>query len=170
MIVRSLFGNVYLEKTRASTRRCWLRIRNSITQRQCVNQKHSLLLNSFCANTQLPHKTSRLGKYQFYTMHTQSFSPYYYTLYVRREESKILKVVPSNIQNLFSDPISLTVWYLYDGSKRTDCEACQLATTRFPRQEKIEECRRANFGLEAKIKAVCPNRAGDSIHSTGFPS
>ncbi len=117
MIAGSLLNDAHLQKTRASTQRCRLRIRDSAAQRQYVDWKHSVHINPFCANTRLSHETSRPGEYQFYTMYTDSFSSYHSTWYIRRETSKFLKVVPSNIQDLLTNPISLAVWYLDDGSK-----------------------------------------------------
>lgn len=172
MIVGSLLGDAHMQKTRASTQRCRLRVCHNVAQRRYVDWKHSILLDPFCTNTQLPYETSRPGEYQFYTMYTNSFSSYHSTWYMRREASKYLKVVPSNIQELLTDPISLAVWYLDDGSKRKDCEACRLATMGFSHRENIElvECLRANFGLEAKVGAFYPNRVGGPLYGLSFSS
>lgn len=172
MIVGSLLGDAHLQKTRSGTGRCRLRICHSLAHREYVDWKHTVLLNPFCANTQPLHETSRPCEYQFYTMYTDSFSSYHSTWYVRGEASKFLKVVPSNIQDLLTDPISLAVWYLDDGSKRKDCEACRLATMGFSHQENIElvECLRANFGLKAKVEAVYPNRVGGPLYGLSFQS
>lgn len=58
------------------------------------------------------------------------------------------------------DPISLAVWYLDDGSKKSDCAACRLATLNICNLETLQgftleenmalvECLRSNFGIEA---------------------
>lgn len=47
-----------------------------------------------------------------------------------------------------------------------------MATMGFSLEEKIElvECLRANFGLEAKVEAVYPNRVGGPLYGLSFLS
>lgn len=110
MIVGSLLGDAHSQGSRSGTGRCRLGICHSLAERGYVDWKHTVLLNPFCANTQPPHETSRPCEDQFHTMYTDSFSSYHSTWYVRGEALKSLKVVPSNIQDLLTDPISLAVW------------------------------------------------------------
>lgn len=82
------------------------------------------------------------------------------------------KVVPSDIQDLLVDPISLAVWYLDDGSKRGDCEACRLATQGLTLEEKMAlvEWLRANFGTEAKIDVWSLKSAERKLYGLSLPS
>lgn len=79
-------------------------------------------------------------------------------------------MVPSYIGDLLVDPISLAVWYLDDGSKRADCEACRLATQGFTLEENmvLVECLRSNFGIEARVGAT--RGAGGRLYGLSIPS
>jgi len=41
-------------------------------------------------------------------------------------EIRYVKTVPANLNKLLTDPLALAVWYLDDGTKRTDTESCRL--------------------------------------------
>ena len=86
--------------------------------------------------------------------------------------SRFRKVVPDNIQDLLVDPISLAVWYLDDGSKRSNCTACRLATQGFSLVENmaLTECLGINFGIEAKIDTWMVRRPGRPIYGLSLPS
>lgn len=116
MIVGSLLGDAHLQKTKGSTQRCRLRMCHSVAQRQCVDWKHSLLLNPFCANTRAlqsdatSHRTSRPGEHQSCIMYADSPSPCHSTWYIEGEALESLKVAISNREELLTDPISLAAW------------------------------------------------------------
>lgn len=79
------------------------------------------------------------------------------------------------------DPISLAVWYLDDGSKKSDCAACRLATLNICNLETLQgftleenmalvECLRSNFGIEAtpgggrgESCTASPSQAGTGV-------
>lgn len=169
VIVGGLLGDLHIQKTSATTERCRLRICHSMAQREYVDWKHEVLRGPFCARTKPPFETARPGEYLFYTMYMDQFLPYRSEWYMRGELG-FRKVVPSNIGDLLVDPISLAVWYLDDGSKRSDCAACRLATQGFTLEENMAlvECLRSNFGIEAKVGTW--RRAGGELYGLSLPS
>lgn len=63
------------------------------------------------------------------------------------------KIVPRNIFKLLTSPISLAVWYMDDGYKRTDNSGLYLCTSGFTKLEnlRLKECLFTNFGLETNL-------------------
>ena len=62
------------------------------------------------------------------------------------------KIVPDDIENLLTDPLSLAVWIMDDGYKRNDCDAVRISTESFSLQEHqlLIKCLKLNFGLHAR--------------------
>jgi len=63
------------------------------------------------------------------------------------------KIVPKNIKQLLTSPLSLAVWHMDDGYKRNDCNAFRINTDSFSREEHelLRETLRANFGIQSSI-------------------
>lgn len=63
------------------------------------------------------------------------------------------KVIPVNIDELLTDNLSLAVWYMDDGYKRTDCSGLYLCTSSFSDRDHdlLRSCLKHNFGLETNI-------------------
>ena len=63
------------------------------------------------------------------------------------------KVVPHNILELLIEPLSLAVWYMDDGHKRTDCSALRLNTQSYSVGEQVmlQDCLLKNFGVRVNI-------------------
>lgn len=63
------------------------------------------------------------------------------------------KIVPKNICKLLTSPVSLAVWYMDDGYKRTDNSGLYLCTSSFTNEDNIllQNCLFDNFGLETNL-------------------
>ena len=88
-----------------------------------------------------------------------SLSQYHTAWYQRRgPDSRTIKIVPVNIKQLLVDPIALAVWYLDDGTKRDNCNACRFATQSFSLNENelLVSCLKDNFGLVVTIETWHP--------------
>jgi hypothetical protein len=70
------------------------------------------------------------------------------------------------------DPIALAVWYLDDGTKRSDCNACRKATQSFSLNENelLALYLKDNFGLVATIETWHPTTSNKDIHGLCLPS
>ncbi len=72
------------------------------------------------------------------------------------------KVVPRNIIDLLTDPITLAVWFMDDGKRRPDCRGFFFDTLSFTvnDQECLQKCLARNFALtETKL-----HWNGDGFH------
>ena len=61
--------------------------------------------------------------YQFATRSTPALNPYFTIFYELRS-----KQIPENIGEMLVSPLSLAVWYMDDGGRRTDCRSGYLNT------------------------------------------
>lgn len=63
------------------------------------------------------------------------------------------KTIPPNINKILVDPLSLAIWYMDDGYKRTDESGVYLCTSAFGYQEHslLRDCLERNFGLLSNI-------------------
>jgi hypothetical protein len=66
------------------------------------------------------------------------------------------KIVPQDIHRLLRSPLSLAVWYMDDGARRTDCQALRLHTNSFTLEEQhlLRETLASNFNIEVTIHRV----------------
>ena len=143
VVVGGLLGDLHTQRTTASTQRCRLRVCHSIGQREYVYWKYTVLREPFCKSVKPPHETARPGEYVFYTMYRDEW--------YKNDGNGFRKRVPEKIDTLLVDPISLAVWYLDDGTKRGDSDACRLATQGFSLQENqaLSNCLWTNFAIHA---------------------
>jgi hypothetical protein len=63
------------------------------------------------------------------------------------------KIVPTNIKSIFHSNLALAVWYLDDGSLKTDCKAFKLHTNNFTFNEVefLKDTLELNFGVKSKL-------------------
>jgi len=171
VVVGGLLGDLHIQKTTASTQRCRLRVCHNIAQRDYVDRKYAALKEPFCKGVKPPHETARPGEYVFYTMYRDEFLPYRDEWY-RDDGSGLRKRVPNTIDTLLVDPISLAVWYLDDGTKRNDSDACRLATQGFSLQENkaLSNCLWTNFAIHASIDTWILARAREPLYGLSIQS
>jgi hypothetical protein len=82
---------------------------------------------------------------------------------------KYRKIVPENLSDYLKDPISLMVWYLDDGTLRTDSGACRIATQSFTEEENwiLQDCLQKNFNVKSVIEKWPDNQYNLSIPTRG---
>ncbi len=92
--------------------------------------------------------------YRFSTLSITTFNQYHSLFYVSKR-----KIVPKNIKNLLTNPLSLAVWYMDDGFRRLDCNGVYLCTSAFTHEEHLLllETLKMNFNLDAKVHFAAGN-------------
>jgi hypothetical protein len=87
----------------------------------------------------------------------------FYRLFYRKQR----KILPKEIKQLLDTPLSLAVWYMDDGARRTDCNALRLHTNSCTllENEVLQEILYQNFSIKAKI-----HKAGDKNHVLYIPA
>lgn len=85
------------------------------------------------------------------------------------------KIIPKNIDNLLTSPLSLAVLYMDDGGRRNDCYGSFLNTLSFTKEEnvRIKHCLKKRFGIDSRIHWVgdgyriyIPSREAKSFSNT----
>ena len=150
ILVGSLLGDGFLEYRYRYPR---LRISHSLKQKDYVDWLYSEF-KDFC--TEKPHRTDRLDErngriyshYLFSTRISPVFMKYQKIFYPNGK-----KIVPKNIISLLKSNISLAIWYMDDGFKRTDCSSLYLCTSGFTLEEQkfLQEILYKLYGFETKI-------------------
>ncbi|MDO8498264.1 MAG: LAGLIDADG endonuclease [bacterium] len=150
ILIGLLLGDGHMEYRYTYPR---LRITHSLKQKDYVNWLYSQF-KEFC--TQEPHEMKRVDSrtnntyywYLFSTRTTSAFLEYYRMFYPKGK-----KVVPKNIEQLLSSKLSLGIWYMDDGFKRSDCDSLYLCTSGFTLEEQIflQGILQKKYGLETKI-------------------
>lgn len=91
------------------------------------------------------------GQFYFYSSHLDDMTKLQETFYKNRK-----KIVPDNIKDLLTSPLSLAVWFMDDGTldyRYKDHCAFHLCTNCFTREEtkKLIEVLKDNFGIVASL-------------------
>lgn len=150
IIVGSLLGDGTIESRWATPR---LRFGHGIRQKEYLFWKYEELKNLVNRPPRLMHVWHRgMGKtYESWHFSTRSF-PALKEFYGHFYESG-RKRVPELIQNLLIHPLSLAVWLMDDGYKRSDCNAIRLNTDAFSDsdQYRLVDTVAKNFGVQARI-------------------
>ncbi len=148
IVVGKILGDGTLEKNGKYSR---LRICQSVKQKDYVYWVHEEL-KPFVTNK------IRISKQRSYRKATNQLRFDTYSLPIFEEYRKAFyegrkKVIPSSIENLITDPITLAVWYMDDGYKRTDNSGLYLCTSSFTDMENLvlKNCLYKNFEIDTNI-------------------
>jgi hypothetical protein len=140
VLTGTLLGDSFIQHTSSHAGTCRLRFYHCIQQAEYCKWKREVFIN-FCNKTKPPYVSQRHNnKGSFaalvaYTEYRKEFKPIHTMWYSKNIHQKWSKRVPATIKNLLKDPLGLAVWYLDDGTYRTDCESARLATQGFTFQE-----------------------------------
>lgn len=165
VFVGSLLGDAHIQKSSSNTGKCRVRFCHSGKQKQFVDWKYEIFKTPFCEQTKAPYFENRRREtpggsdYLFYTSYRNEFieahSSWYVDSSIDGVKPKFVKQIPLNISEiLHKRPLSLAVWFLDDGSKRSDTESCRIASQSFSKNEHklLQDCLFENFGISAGIE------------------
>lgn len=148
VLIGSLLGDTHIEYNGA--KRCRVRFDHTLYQFEYLQWKHQMF-QPF---------SGPIKRYTVYDKRTQKsyekartcthpiFNSFRETFYQERK-----KIVPAAIQSIFHSKLALAVWYLDDGSLKTDCKAFKFHTNSFTTAEVqlLQECLQLNFGRKSKL-------------------
>nr|ACZ52950.1 endonuclease-like protein [Bryopsis hypnoides] len=150
LIIGTLLGDGFLQKRAQKVR---LRICHSYRQKEYVDWKYRVL-RSFCERTQPPKKFIRqIGTdYLFATQSEKNFV-YYHNLFYQKQQQRYVKIIRPELIQEMQSCLSLAVWWMDDGSARTDCNAGRLATQSYSLEEHqiLQQCLMTNFEINSAI-------------------
>ena len=151
VLLGTLLGDGIMELNRRYPR---LRIDHSIKQKQYVEWKYNIFRNLTTREIKqffqkLDFRTGKkYGHYKFDTISTSLLTKFYKMFYVNGK-----KQVPNNILKVLRNPLSLAVWYMDDGYKRSDCNALRISTDSFTLKEQrlLQKCLERNFKIKTNL-------------------
>jgi hypothetical protein len=150
VLIGTLLGDGCLERNGPNVR---LRVDHSITQEALVLWKQQILEELDPSRTRIVRrKHYRTGKEQanlrFVTATAATLNPYFELFYGEGE-----KGVPAAIDTLLTSRLSLAVWYMDDGGKRSDCIGGYLNTNAFSVDDvqRLRESLSNNFAVETAL-------------------
>lgn len=129
------------------------RVDHSIKQKEYVKWKYDIFQNltlsgiKYCFQKLDSRTGKRYSHCKFSTISIPLLEKFYQMFYVDGK-----KQVPKNILNLLIDPLSLAVWYMDDGYKRSDCNALRISTNSFTKYEisLLQTALKKNFDIKSK--------------------
>lgn len=129
-------GHLQLSPNQKTTR---LRFNHSMKQADYVKWQYDEL-DWLCNGVSEPKAIIEQNQYPIcraYTAYRSELTPYHSLTYktTNQPNRKFIKVLPENLREYLTDPESLMVWYLDDGTLRLDGGACRLATQSFTLSE-----------------------------------
>lgn len=150
IVVGCLLGDGHLELNGRNVR---LRLDQGLKQRRYLFWKYTELKNLCPSPPRVVEGWhANVGKV-YRRWHVSTFSlPLLNNLWQVFYRSK-RKVVPKTINDLLTDPISLAVWFMDDGYKRSDCNAFRFNTDCYARGEQalLQACLKRNFSLATTL-------------------
>ncbi len=183
ILTGGLLGDLHIQKTPASTQRCRLRFCHSAKQKEFLDWKYEIFKKEFCQKTKAPFLEARnredwRNDYLFYTSYRDEFIEPHLLWYPVIDNpdpdigQQFVKKIPLNIVEILTDPLALAVWYLDDGTKRSDTESCRIATQSFSKQEHelLQECVKENFDISVKIEDWGRKKSGEPVYSLAILS
>lgn len=180
LLTGGLLGDLHIQQTSSSTGRCRLRFCHSANQKEYLDWKYSIFKDPFCEKTKLPFVEKRKDRsdYLFYTSYRDEFIEPHSLWYSVIESpdpdigQRIVKKIPLNLEEELINPLALAVWYLDDGTKRSDTESCRIATQSFSKDEHelLQNCLKNNFDISAKIEDWGRTKSGEIAYSLAILS
>jgi hypothetical protein len=179
IILGNVLGDGHLQ-IRPGEKSCRLRFTHGMGQAEYTRWQYRNL-DWLCKGTKEPYETKTKKGYSECIAYTSSrpellrYHDFFYKP-TGLEKPKYRKIVPEALIETLTDPLSLMVWYLDDGTLRPDGGACRLATQSFTESENeiLQTCLKKNFGVKANIEKwnnqynlSIPTRGG---HSKNFLS
>ena len=180
IILGTILGDGHLAMLKTGAR---LEINHSEKQQPYVLWKHKELSGMVLAR---PHRIeiydSRYAKKYIQWRFKSIVHPYLTEIYSSFYRKNGRKIVPENISDILTSPLSLAVWFMDDGGRRNDCYGLFLNTLSFTKPEHaiLQKCLRKNFSLDTRLHWIkdgyrlyipsnCAKRFCEIVHSHMLP-
>ena len=157
LLIGAILGDSHVERNKLLHYRrdynCRVRFDHATRQRKYVCWKQKMLFPHAGKLTELQVVDKRTKKtyykIRFNTLTSAFFNKYHDLFYRDR-----VKCVPANIEQLLVSDLALAVWYLDDGSLRTDCKGFRLHTNNYPLDGVVllQHALLSNYGITSRIQ------------------
>lgn len=159
LLVGAILGDSHVERNGSN---CRVRFEHATRQREYVYWKHKMLSPHAgkVTETQVTDKRTKKTycKTRFNTLTRAYFNKYRDLFYTNQ-----VKCVPTNIEQLLVSDLALAVWYLDDGSLRTDCKAFRLHTNNYTFESVVllQRTLLSNYGITCGIQKQDANKRAE---------
>lgn len=179
VLIGGLLGDLHIQKGKTQVGTCRLRFCHSTKQKEFVDWKYEVFKKDFCQTTKpLFIESKTRHDYLFYTSYKKEFIAPHSSWYSIIENpdpdigQQFVKKIPLNIADILTDPLALAVWYLDDGTKRSDTNSCRIATQFFLKEEHklLQNCLYQNFHVDVKIEDWGRSKSGEVLYSLAILS
>jgi len=150
ILIGFLLGDGHLEKNGDNVR---LRIEHKENQENYLKWKQLEFKNLSCGKSRLVCKIDKRNNKMYKSWHFSTYSLEIFNSYQQKFYKNRIKIIPKNIIELMFSPLSLAIWFMDDGHKRTDCNALRLSTDSFRlyEQKLLLKCLKINFGINSRL-------------------
>ena len=150
ILIGTILGDGHLEQNGKGVR---LRVDHGIKQKDYVVWKYERFRN---LSPSEPRIIKAFHKKEMKTYERFHFSTYSNGVFQEWRDlfyKDRIKIIPENIKEIFTSPLSLAVWMMDDGYKRNDCNALRLNTDLFQYEEQkiLVDCLKENFDVDSTI-------------------
>lgn len=148
VLIGSILGDAYIEKNGLN---CRVVFEHSMHQYDYLVWKYNIFqpytTNIVCYDVFDKRTNKRYFKARFKTLTKSFFNSYKQLFY-----DQGIKICPANLSTFLTSSLTLAVWYLDDGSLRTDCKAFRIHVNCFSLEEVnlLKQILLEQFGIESK--------------------
>jgi hypothetical protein len=148
--IGTILGDAHIAMLKTAAR---LEITHSEKQKEYVLWKHTEFGRFTSSEPRLVKiEDARYGKtYRQWRFATRAESPW--TVFHKMFYRDRVKIIPENIGQLLTSPLTLAVWFMDDGGRRNDSYGLFLNTLSFTLREHelLQRCLERNFSLETRV-------------------
>jgi hypothetical protein len=164
VLIGTLLGDGHLERNGHYVR---LKIDHSHKQQSYVRWKYQVFNNLVTSPPKkievFDNRTQKIYRHsRFATQSLKVFEKYYHHFYSTGKKS-----LPEQIDRLLISSLSLAVWYMDDGARRTDCRALRIHTNSFSlsEQKALQNILSTKFNIKTTI-----HKAGSNSYVLYIPA
>ncbi len=150
ILVGTILGDGHLEKNGHGVR---LKVGHGLNQSEYTMWKYNEFKNVVPSVPRLVKEFHKRRQKSDESLHFATFSDLELLKWRNVFYKDKVKIIPKNISEILTSPLSLAVWFMDDGYKRNDCNALRISTDSFSfnEQELLVRCLHKNFGIRSTI-------------------
>ncbi|MFH1308609.1 MAG: LAGLIDADG endonuclease [Patescibacteria group bacterium] len=150
ILIGIILGDGHLEQNGKNVR---LKIDHTEKQKDYLKWKYLEFNNLASSKPRIIERTDKRTKKEYKRWHFSTFSLELFNFYRNKFYKSNRKIIPLDIHKFLKSPLSLAIWFMDDGHKRTDCNAFRISTESFSLKEQklLQKCLKDNFKIESKL-------------------
>ena len=153
LIIGAVLGDAHIQKTQSNTGKCRLRIAHGPDQEEYLNFKYQQLAGMIPSSPKYDHHNKTFHFYTYYSLEMKKYHDLFYKPVLTKTGWKYQKTIKLELKESLTDAFSLAIWYCDDGSKRSNADACRIATHGYSLEEIkiLQWILKENFNIPSHI-------------------